>query len=69
MSAPTSSTDQTPGASSPPHPWRASDVDRQRVCDILHQAAGASMLTLAEAEAEERLAAAYAARFRHEPSR
>ena len=67
MSAPTSNTDQTPAASSPPHPWRASDVDRQRVCDILHQAAGASMLTLAEAE--ERLADAYAARFRHEPSR
>ncbi len=67
MSAPTSNTDQTPAASSPPHPWRASDVDRQRVCDILHQAAGAGMLTLAEAE--ERLAAAYAARFRHEPSR
>jgi len=67
MSAPTSNTDQAPGASSPPHPWRASNVDRQRVCDTLHQAAGAGMLTLAEAE--ERLAAAYAARFRHEPSR
>jgi len=50
--------------SAPPQPLRASDTDRERVCHILHQGTGAGMLTLAEAD--ERLAAAYAARFRHE---
>lgn len=64
MSAPTTTMDGATGASSPPNPMRASDVDRERVCRILHQATGAGMLTLAEAE--DRLAAAYAARFRHE---
>lgn len=47
-----------------PNPIRASNADRDRVADILRKAAGDGLLTLEEAD--ERLAAAYAARYRHE---
>lgn len=64
MSTPPTNPGETTSASSPPNPMRASDADRERVCHILRQATGVGMLTLAEAD--DRLAAAYAARFRHE---
>lgn len=41
---------------------RASDADRNHVAQVVQEALGAGMLTLAEAE--DRLAAVYAARFR-----
>ncbi len=43
---------------------RASDADRERIVQTLRAATGAGMLTLAEAD--ERLAAAYAARYQSE---
>lgn len=43
---------------------RASDADREHAARVVHAAAGAGMLTMAETE--ERLSAVYAARFRHE---
>ncbi len=43
---------------------RASDAERERTAEVLHEAAGEGRLTLDELE--ERLAAAYAARYRHE---
>lgn len=43
---------------------RASDADRETISTVLHQAAAAGMLTLAEVD--ERLASLYTARFRHE---
>lgn len=58
-----------PAAATPAHDGedlslRASNADRDRAAHVIHRAAGAGMLTLGEAE--ERLAAVYAARFRHE---
>lgn len=47
-----------------PNPIRASNADRDHVADILRRAAGDGLLTLDEAD--ERLAAVYAARYRHE---
>jgi Domain of unknown function (DUF1707) len=43
---------------------RASDAERERTAETLHAAAGDGRLTLDELE--ERLTAAYAARYRHE---
>ncbi|GAB2915769.1 hypothetical protein GCM10027047_11940 [Rhodococcus aerolatus] len=43
---------------------RASHADREHAARVVHTAAGEGMLTLEEAE--ERLSAVYAARFRHE---
>lgn len=57
--APPLSADRTP-----PVTVRASDADRAAVCSTLHEAAGAGLLSLDEAE--ERLGAACAARFLHE---
>lgn len=45
-------------------PLRASDADRERTSEVLHEASAAGMLTLAEVE--DRLALLYSARFRHE---
>lgn len=45
-------------------PIRASDADRETISTVLHQAAAAGMLTLAEVD--ERLALLYTAKFRHE---
>jgi Domain of unknown function (DUF1707) len=50
--------------SSAPSGIRASDADRERVARILRAATGEGLLTLEEAD--ERLAAAYAARYVHE---
>lgn len=44
--------------------WRACDADRERVARLVQDAMARGMLTMIEAE--ERLAAAYAARFRYE---
>jgi hypothetical protein len=43
---------------------RASDAERERTAEALHAAAGEGRLTLEELD--ERLSAAYAARYRHE---
>ncbi len=52
----------------PNHPqapvWRASDADREHVAQTVHEAVALGMLTMTEAE--ERLTAVYAARFRYE---
>jgi hypothetical protein len=50
-------TPETPGL-------RCSDADRERISAVLHEAVGAGLLTMPEAE--ERLAQVYAARHRHE---
>ncbi|WNV86798.1 DUF1707 domain-containing protein [Umezawaea sp. Da 62-37] len=47
-----------------PNPVRASDADREAVAGVLNAAVGAGTLTLAEVE--ERLAAVYAAKYRHD---
>ena len=47
-----------------PNPVRASDAEREAVVARLHAALGEGRLDLAETE--ERVAAAYAARYRHE---
>ena len=57
-------TDSTTAPTQDDPPLRASDADRHRVEHLLQHALGAGMLTLDETE--ERLAAAHAARFRHE---
>jgi hypothetical protein len=57
----------SPPASSPTSPvtsLRTSDEERAEVVERLHQALGAGCLDLAETD--ERVAAAYAARYRHE---
>jgi len=58
----------TPRVHTPHHPqaavWRASDADRDHVAQTVHEAMALGMLTISEAE--ERLTAVYAARFRYE---
>jgi len=58
----------TPRVHAPHYPqaavWRASDADRDHVAQTVHEAMALGMLTMSEAE--ERLTAVYAARFRYE---
>ncbi len=51
----------------PPPPARASDAEREAVVMVLHDAVARGLLTLAEGE--ERVAAAYATRFRDDLAR
>ncbi|WP_328610587.1 DUF1707 domain-containing protein [Amycolatopsis sp. NBC_00345] len=53
-----------PATTSAPEGVRCSDAERERAADALHQAVGEGRLFLTEVE--ERTAAIYAARYRHE---